>query len=507
MITELGVVVGGLVATLVGWSVGGWVGATIGLAVAGAVGVIPWWGLPAWRWLLLWWRRNRSFDWPEPVTVSNDRTAAGVRYHDGVAAVAVHVLGRPHRVTLCSGSTVTETADTLDVVELLPMLRQSLGLTITSISVVSAGARRAVAGGYPALYDTLIGTPPYAGRRETWLVVRIAALDNADALRWRTSVGAAAVAAGQRVAAALRECGIRARVGSAREITEWERRLDRSALRPGNRRWRALRGESGWLTSYAYPGPVSAEKLSRAWSLRVDGVIQHVTVYPDGTATGTVTVRTAHPLPAPPSVLLRAMPGQQAGALAATRCGPAPMLVGVARRSVPDALLIPVGPSGVLLGKLSGGRRLMLPVIDPAGPSRNHIAADDAVTKRVLVRLAGSGERITIHTTDLQRWSSLRMPGITLTDAARPSADGTISVIDGTIPAAPRSTTLLVVGEYGTDPPDSADVSIAQTGPATLAVTAAGAGYEVGVELFRAENRYVVAHAPPAAAQRARCVR
>ncbi len=146
--------------------------------------------------------------------MANDRAGGGVRYQDGVAVVAVQLLGKAHRPTLFTGSTATYTDNTVDVADLLPLLHQSLGLSIDSLSVVSVGARRRSSGDYPRVYDTLIGTPPYAGQRETWLIVRITALPNAEALQWRTSVGhrdAGRGAADQRGVASARAFAPRSR--------------------------------------------------------------------------------------------------------------------------------------------------------------------------------------------------------------------------------------------------------------------------------------------------------
>jgi type VII secretion protein EccE len=124
------------------------------------------------------------------VTVANDRSGGGVRYQDDVAVVD-QVLGKQYQPTYSQDQRRQETTNTLDVGRLIPAMHQSLGLNIESISVISAGARRRSTGDYPRVYDTLIGTPPYAGQRETWLVIRIRALDNGDALRWRPTVGTA----------------------------------------------------------------------------------------------------------------------------------------------------------------------------------------------------------------------------------------------------------------------------------------------------------------------------
>lgn len=496
---RLGVVVGVFAAGLAGWRVGGYPGAVAGVILGGLLGAGRWRHRPPWSWLWLWLRRNRPLVLADPITVANDRAGGGLRYQDGIAAVAVQVLGRAHAPTLFTGSSTTETVNTVDVAALLPLLHQSLGLTIESLSVVSAGARRRPIGDYPRVYDTLLGTPPYAGRRETWLIARIPVLPNIDALAARTSIGVVAVAAAQRIAAALRQRGIRAKVATAIDIVEMERRFGVAALAPGNRRWRSLRDAGGWLTSYGYrSGDVTAERLAQAWALRADAILQNVTVFGDGTVAATVTVRSAQPPAAPPSVALQTLPGEQLPALLASCCGPRPELSGAGRGRLPGALSIPVGPSGVLLGKMGAGNRLMLPLDDPAELSRVHLAAADPLTKRIIVRLAAAGERITVHTRDPARWASIRMPNVVVTDGVRPAAGSTIGVLDGTLATTHRPNTLISVADPALRSPGSADVDIVQVGPALLEVTAAGGSHRVEVELFRAENRYVSAEPVPA---------
>jgi len=490
--TKLVVIAGVLTVGLTGWIFAGYPGAAAGLVLGMLVGVIPWRRHPLWSWLILLRQRSRAITLSEPSTVANDRSGGGVRYQGGVAAVAVQLLGKAHRPTLFTGSTATYTANTIDIAELRPLLRQSLGLAIESLSVVSVGSRRGSTGDFPRVYDTLIGTPPYAGQRETWLIVRINALSNAEALQWRASIGTATLAAAQRIAATLRQNGIRAKVATAADIVELERRLGNSGLNAHHQRWRTTRGEGGWLTTYWYrPVDITAENLAHGWTLREDGIIQNITVFGDGSVTATVTVRSAQPPTAPPSVMFRVLPGEQARAIAANLCGPVPRLRGVRRGVLDQPLVIAIGPSGVLLGKVAAGNRLMLPLDDPAEFTRVHIAAHDALAKRIVVRLAGAGERITVHTRDLPRWASVRMPEIAVGTQVRPIPGTTVSVVDGTVTPAPRPNTLISIGEPGTPYRGSADVVITQIGPATVDVTAAGQLHTVEVELFRAENRYI----------------
>jgi type VII secretion protein EccE len=494
--TKLMIIVGIFLAVLVGWAVYGYGGAAAGLVIGVAVGVIRWWGQPLWSWLVLWFGRRRAIRWSEPLTVANDRAGGGVRYQDGVAVAAVQLLGKSHAPTLFTGSTSTYTENACDITDLVPLLHQSLGLRIGSLSVVSAGARRRSTGDYPRVYDTLIGTPPYAGQRETWLIVRISALDNVEALRGRTSVGTATLAAAQRICAAMRQEGIRARVATATDIVEMERRLGRSALEASNRRWRSVRGDSGWLTTYWYrPGDISADKLAQVWSARADAIMQNITLFGSETgavtASATVTVRSAQPPTVPLSTMLRTLPGEQAQAIVSNLCGPLPSLRGIRRGPLPRPLLVPIGPSGVLLGKVAGGNRMLLPLDDPGEFSRVHIAAEDALAKRFVIRMAAAGERITVHSRNMQRWATVRMPDIVVSDQSKPASGTTVSVVDGTLTPAPRPNTLISVGEPGEPYRGTANVLITQVGPAMVEVRAAGQVHTVEVELFRAENRYV----------------
>lgn len=491
-LTRLAVISAVLAVATLGWALGGYLGAAAGLAVGLLLGAMPWRRQPLWSWLGLYLRRNRPILLAEPVTVANDRSGGGIRYQDGVAIAAIQVLGKAFQPTTFTGSNGMETIDTLDVAGLLPEMHQSLGLTVESISVVSCGARRRSTGDYPRVYDTLIGSPPYAGQRETWLVVRIRALDNGDALRWRTTVGATTLAAAQRIAAMLRRNAIRAKVASAADIVELEKRLACGALEPHNRRWNSVRSDAGWQTTYAYrPADISTEVLAQAWSLRADGVVQNITLGNDGTASATVTVRSAQPPTAPPAVALQALPGEQAQALAANLCGPRRHLRRLGSGPLPPSVIVPVGPSGILLGKTPDGDRLALPLSDSAEQSRIHIAAEDAIAKRIIIRIAGAGERVSVHTTNLQRWGSVRMPHVAVIEHPRPASGTTVSVVDGTVAPAPRPHTVIEVSGPGQIAHPAADVVISQTGPDTVEVTASGRTYDVAVEFFRAENLYV----------------
>ncbi|CAJ1492987.1 type VII secretion protein EccE [[Mycobacterium] kokjensenii] len=486
---------------LAGWALGGTIGVAVAVPLAVLAVLVPWWGQPAWSWALLRLRRRSTRGWADPITVANNRAGGGVRIHDGVAVVAVHLLGRAHAATVATGSVNVQTDNVVDAAALLPMLRHALGLTLESMSVISMGARRATTGDYPRVYDTEIGTPPYAGQRETWLVLRLRMIDNTAALRWRTTLGATAVAVAQRIAGSLRCVGLRARVATASDLVELDRRFGGRPVRAGAERWKALRTDDGWVTTYAYPaGQISGALLAQAWTLPVDAVIQNVTVFPDGTGTATVTLQTPQPAPTPPAVVLRRLNGEQAAAAAANMCAPRPRLRGLRPGRLPTALPIEIGPSGVLIGKLANGDRLMMPLTDSGELSRVFIAAEDLIAKRIIIRAAGAGERVCVHTHDQARWGSIRMPDVALVAESRPTSRTTVSVVDGAITPSPRPATVITVAPPGTPPPppDAVEVSIEQRDRTTVRVTSGGKSWLATVELFRAENRYCTSEAPAA---------
>ncbi len=513
----LGVCVVFLLA-LLSWTLAGYIGAAIAAVVGIMLVFVRWWGQPAWSWAVLGLRGRRPISWDAPITVANNRSGGGVRMQDGTAVVAVQLLGKAHQATRVTGSVTVETENVIDIVELVPMLRHALDLQLDSISAVTFGSRHGNVGDYPRVYDSEIGTPPYAGRRETWLIMRLPVLDNTQALQWRTTAGAAAVSVAQRIAGVLRCHGLRAKVATATDLVELDRRLGSDAVGGDAQRWKAIRGEAGWMTTYAYPAEaITSRVLAQAWTLRADEVIQNVTVYPDRTCTATITVRTPTPAPTPPAVILRRLNGEQAAAAAANMCGPRPHLRGLRRSQLPAQLIAEIGPSGVLIGKLSNGDRLMIPVTDAGELSRVFVAADDPIAKRIVIRTAGAGERVCVHTRDAARWASVRMPEISVVNASRPAQRTTVSVVDfvarrrrnGDPPAefagpdvgdiaispTPRPATVITVAPSGTTLPETQrhnfEVTIEQIGPATVKIIADGQDWLVEMDMFRAENRYV----------------
>jgi type VII secretion protein EccE len=483
----------------VGRIVAGWPGA-VALSVAALLAfTAPMAGRSAYG----WWRvarahRRRRFPRTAPAGVANDRTGGGLRYQDGTAIAVVHVLGKYLSPTRLTGAAASETDNLLHTGDIAALLGRHVDVAINSISVIVTGARVRAVGDYARIYDTIIGAPEYAGARETWLIARVNTGANFDGLALRASAGTAQIAAAQRIVNVLRTKGLRAKVGTATDITVLDHKLGgAAALARRNRRWRGVRGPGGWLSTYYYrPEHITATDLARVWSRRADGLTQNITLYADGRCTATVTICSPRPPVMPPSVVLSSLPGEQAAAVAANQPLPAQPVGG--KRAVaagPPRLAIPVASSGVLIGVLPGGERLVLPLTDSDVVTRVHIDADDAILKRIVLRAAAAGERVTIHTADEQRWRLLVMPGIVVTDTTRPAPETTISVVDMAELPAPAPPTLITLA--GAAPP-AADVTMRQTGPADLEVATAEQTWEqVEVELFEVENSYVEGYIDP----------
>lgn len=488
---RLAVIIGVLGCSLSGFAVGGGPGAVVGLLMGILVLAARWWGQPLWSWAYLYLNRDRPIALSRPVSAANHRSAAGVRYQNGVVVTAIEIIGKPFQPTFFSGSTSAVSSNVLDVDSLFGHMRQGLGLAVESISVINAGARHYGSGDFPKTYDTLVGTPPYAGQRETWLMVRIRLLDNAEALRWRQSAGSAAVSAAQRIAADLRHTGMRARVATAAEISALDRRLGSAALEPNHCSWAGVRDTGGWLTSYTYrPADITTESLAQAWTLRADGIIQNITLLPDRTVTASLTVRTSQRATTPPRATLNSRPGQQAAAVANNLAGPNRIIRGQRHGKPGAGIGIPIGPSGVLLGRIADGSRIALPLVDPRESSRIRIEANDVITKRILIRAAAAGERITIHSTNRARWESVRMPNLVITSHPRPVHGTTISVQDGTVAAVPRPRTVIAVMPSGSSDSVPTNVVVEQTAPSSIRVSTSDRSYDIDIDLFRVENRY-----------------
>jgi hypothetical protein len=131
-----------------------------------------------------------------------------------------------------------------------------------------------------------------------------------------------------------------------------------------------------------------------------------------------------------------------------------------------------------------------------------------------VIRTAGAGERVCVHTRDMPRWASVRMPEISVVGTSRPAPRTTVSVveyaarrgkegnsvaegasIDAAISPTPRPATVITIAPAGYRLSEGHrhgfEVIIEQVGPAMVNVSAAGKNWLIEMDMFRAENRYV----------------
>ncbi|EUA09627.1 type VII secretion protein EccE [Mycobacterium xenopi 4042] len=144
------------------------------------------------RWVLRWlaWRRHRRDPAPLPAAdavcdVALDGVAGGIGVVSENETLITMVELEPDPI---APTVVVEneerTINTLHINRLAAMLTLT-DVKLSSIDVISPGHR--AAGGFADLYQQMIGPVPAATHRRTWIVLRIALVDNLAAIARRGS--------------------------------------------------------------------------------------------------------------------------------------------------------------------------------------------------------------------------------------------------------------------------------------------------------------------------------
>ena len=165
--------------------------------------------------------------------------------------------------------------------------------------MVSSGLRVRRGTGYPPLYSTLLADRPAAGQRRTYLVVRLDIANSVGGLTYRSTVGAAAAAATERIVNALLQRGVRAKPLTAKDIdaamvelganlavVPAEAEPDNAPVGPRmptpvapTEAWKSIQAHPGYLTSYYFsPEDVTTNTLNQMWALRSDAVVQTISL-------------------------------------------------------------------------------------------------------------------------------------------------------------------------------------------------------------------------------------
>ena len=228
---------------------GGFIGGCAGLTAGLLTLVVPWYRQPLWVWAALYLRRRRGIVLLPPSTAVNDRSAGGVRYQDGVATVAVHILGRAYA------------PNTVDRIELGPHNQRPRRRSIDSATGSEPRAKLdSISTSAPDIAPTAAITP------------RCTTPDrHATVCRGKRNVAGRAHA-GPSQRRRTRIAQQRRRRGRCRGPTHHSRSTASGITRTSGQRhrnariqrnvagssstptteWRSVRTDAGWLTTYAY---------------------------------------------------------------------------------------------------------------------------------------------------------------------------------------------------------------------------------------------------------------
>ena len=391
------------------------------------------------------------------------------------------------------------------------------------IDVVSSGLRVRRGTGYPPLYSTLLADRPAAGQRRTYLVVRLDIANSVGGLTYRSTVGAAAAAATERIVNALLQRGVRAKPLTAKDIdaamvelganlavVPAEAEPDNAPVGPRmptpvapTEAWKSIQAHPGYLTSYYFsPEDVATNTLNQMWALRSDAVVQTISLTKkrgptENRAWVSALVRVNDPQAPtrPPTLYLNPLPGHQGPA--ALRSAPLPRSFDAVPARPLDAspLELPVGSSGVLVGTTQRGDLLLLSLTDPDQATRVALHTGMSYACQLLVRAAAVGERIAIYTDKPARWRQLEQPLIAVVDRRHPPEFvPSIIVSDraGGPPAAGLASTVITIGDTADDARSGTpDLSFTQISASTVRIATSAFTTDVQIATFKAEQPFL----------------
>jgi type VII secretion protein EccE len=470
--------------------------------------------------------------------VPHGASLCGVRVDEHEVITMISVAGLPYVPTLLRGPAASKTPNVMPLGTLAGLLDQPGGLRLAGIDVVSAGLRVRRGAGYPPLYSTLLADRPAAGQRSTRLVVRLDIGASVTGLTYRSSIGAAAAAATERIVNALLQEGIRAEALNAHQLDAALTELGAGLVvlprppapdgegadgarraRPGARAvaarvgWRTVNAHPGHLTTYYFsPDDITTAALNQVWSLRTDAIVQTTTIGKvrgaladgEGPVTVSATVRCNDPQPPqqPPTLYLNPLPGDQYAATVRVAPTARPVLALPTRPlGDPGALAIPIGPTGILVGTaVADDQKLgaladdlvMLSLTDPQRATRIAMDTSPFYARQLLIRAAAVGERIAIYTNEPAKWASLAQPYIAVVDRSHPPEFvPSIIVSDrpGAPPAAGFASTVITIGR-GETGGTTADLRFVQMSRSVVRITAPSFVTDVAIAAFRQEQAW-----------------
>jgi type VII secretion protein EccE len=469
-------------------------------------------------------RRRRTESPAAAVDIPHGASLYGVRVpdrFDGEAITMVEVTGQAYSPTLLTGSATALTPNRLPLDALTDLLDQPGGIRLSGVDVVSSGLRVRRGIGYPPLYSTLLADRPAAGQRRTYLLVRLDVANSVSGLAYRSTVGAAAAAATERIVNALLQRGVRAKPLTAKDLDAALVELGASVAvvpaeaEPDNapvgariptpvaptELWKSIEAHPGYLTSYYFsPEDITTNTLNQMWALRSDAVVQTVSLTKkrgptDGRAWVSAIVRVNDPQAPtrPPTLYLNPLPGHQGPA--AKRSAPLPRRFDAvpARPLDTTALELPVGSSGVLVGTTQRGDLLLLSLTDPDQATRIALHTGMPYACQLLVRAAAVGERIAIYTDKPAKWRQLEQPLIAVVDRRHPPEFvPSIIVSDraGGPPPAGLASSVITIGDTDRHTP-TPDLAFTQISASTVRIATSAFTTDVQIATFKAEQPFL----------------
>lgn len=406
-----------LLGTAIAMASGGpwWAGAAGGAVLGALLFMVKVARLTPWQWLTRSIGRLRlkehRLEIGEYVDVDSDGQPMGVHVDEHTLVTMVNVWGRPY-IPILLRPQGAETPNTLPLSVIAEQM-QRYGLGV-DIDVIAQG-RRAASDSYGQFYAQLLVNRPAAGQRSTMLTLRMdtRAPDTTAGLMWRTDAAAAVAAVSRRITRALRQSGCRAEPMTAADMRQavldmhgGSKEDIESTFREG---WKDLTHRGAHVTSYYVSSEdLTAERLDDMWAIASEHTLLalHFRRSSEGmTASATVRFTTAQPLLTPPAVILNRYTGRQWWALSALLPG-ADRINGMPARLLTADLdrAVAIGSSGVLLGKVDDAL-LLMPLRDPAGPTRIAIDTDDDFAVRQLIRRASASGEIVAVFDPRRRWA------------------------------------------------------------------------------------------------------
>ncbi|MGW6724425.1 type VII secretion protein EccE [Nocardia sp. NPDC055029] len=485
------------------------------------------------------WRRVRPgpghlgaepFDVPLP-----EGGSYSVRADGDLLVTMLRIDPPPDSATLLRRGALS-TEQVLPLAEIAKCLDQ-FDIALSSIDIISTGARTAGTGTLAALYNQIIGPLPAIAHRTVWLVLRMDPLANTDAVanRGGGAEGAlrTAIIATRRVANRLAAHDISASVLTATEMNSAVRLLTRNiALDEFTETPTGLAHDGIHLTSYEIgPELVGTQGFADIWATPSMSTTVTVRLRPGahrpataGVGPESITVGalvrfdTVSAPAEPPVAGLRPMPGRQFRALLDTLPVPSSSRDTTSdyrgALGALDGIVVPTAGCGQLIGADDHGQGLAVPLIGD-GTRHLEVIGRLGLAQQVILRALALGARAVVHTTRPDAWQAMvgnvdaphllslapRSAGATQhlpptappTDALFPAT--TVVVFDGLPPAALTGGATVVHVRSPHEPGDAptADVVLIQDQdrPTLITVRTASDTWTVNMVTTPDEMRYI----------------